>query len=121
MLGIGDAFARPLRTILTLVTVLLGVATAVVAIGLPRRFVLINNGETGAGKYQVVVSHSAAYPDSDVMRILNAQPETANVVALDGENVAVPGIGPVNTKVFRADSSQLGYMVASAAPFLVFD
>ena len=109
--------SRPLRAILTLVTVLLGVATAVVAIGLPHSFVLINNSETGAGKYRVVVSRSAAYPDSDVMRILNAQPETASMVALDGENVAVPGIGPVNTKVFRGDSSQLGYMVIAGRWF----
>ena len=41
VLGIGDAFSRPLRAALTLVTVLLAVATAVVAIGLPRSFELI--------------------------------------------------------------------------------
>jgi len=112
VLGIGDAFARPLRAILTLVTVLLGVATVVVAIGLPRSFLLINNSETGAGNYQVVVIRSSAYPDSEVMQILNAQPETARVVASGGKNVTVPGVGdPVNTRLFRGDSSQLGYMV----------
>src|SRR5207245_3651280 len=47
VLGIGDAFARPLRAALTLITVLLGVATVVVAIGLPRSFLLINNSEPG--------------------------------------------------------------------------
>jgi putative ABC transport system permease protein len=118
VLGIGDAFARPLRAILTLVTVLLGVATVVVAIGLPRSFELINNSETGAGKYQVVVSRSDAYSDPDVMRILNARPETARVVAIDGENIVVPGISdPVNSRVFRGDSSQLGYMVIAGRWF----
>jgi putative ABC transport system permease protein len=112
VLGLGDAFARPLRAVLTLVTVLLGVSTVVVAVGLPRSFELINNSETGAGNYQVVVSRSHAFPDSEVMRILNAQPQTARVVAIDGENIAVPGIGdPVNTRVFRGPSSQLGYML----------
>jgi putative ABC transport system permease protein len=112
VLGNGDAFARPLRAILTLVTVVLGVATVVVAIGLPRSFERINNSETGAGHVQVVVSRSNAYPDSQVMQILNSQPETARVVAVDGENVTVPGISdPVNSRLFRGDASELGYLV----------
>jgi putative ABC transport system permease protein len=122
VLGIGDAFARPLRAILTLVTVLLAVATAVVAIGLPRSFQLINNSESGAGNYQVVVNRSNAYPDGEVMRILNAQPETARVVAVDGENITVPGIAdPVNTRLFRGDSSRLGYMIISGRWFAAPD
>ncbi len=118
ILGIGDAFARPLRAALTLVTVLLGVATVVVAVGLPRSFELINNSETGLGHYQVVVHRSNAYPDAEVMRILNAQPETARVVAVDGENVVVPGISdPVNSVLLRGDSSRLGYLVIAGRWF----
>src|SRR6266851_1888680 len=118
VLGIGDAFARPLRAILTLVTVLLGVATVVVAVGLPRSFELINNSETGAGNYQVVVTRTNAFPDAEVMRILNSQPETARVIALDGENIAVPGIAdPVNTRVFRGDSSKLAYKIIAGRWF----
>src|SRR6266852_2785805 len=118
VLGIGDAFARPLRAILTLVTVLLGVATVVVAVGLPRSFELINNSETGAGNYQVVVTRSSAYSDADVMRVLNSQPETARVVAVGGQNVVVPGVGdPVNTQLFRGESSRIGYMVIAGRWF----
>ena len=62
VLGVGDAFSRPLRAVLTLVTVLIGVATVVVAIGLPRSFELINNSETGAGNYQVDCACSQAPP-----------------------------------------------------------
>jgi putative ABC transport system permease protein len=118
ILGIGDAFARPLRAALTLVTVLIGVATVVVAVGLPRSFLLINNSETGAGSYQVVVSRSGSYPDSDVMRILDSQPGTARVVAIAGQNIVVPGItDPVNTRLFRGDSSRMGYMVVAGRWF----
>src|SRR5207245_2300750 len=118
VLGIGDAFARPLRAILTLVTVLLGVATVVVAVGLPRSFELINNSETGAGSSQVVVTRTSAYPDSEVMRVLNSQPETARVVAVGGQNVLVPGVGdPVNTQLFRGESSRIGYMVIAGRWF----
>jgi putative ABC transport system permease protein len=118
ILGVGDAFARPLRGILTLVTVVLGVATVVVAIGLPRSFALINNSETGAGKYQVVVSRSAAYSDSETMNLINAQPETSRVVALDGQNITVPGISdPVSSRMFRGDSSRLGFLVIAGRWF----
>jgi putative ABC transport system permease protein len=119
ILGIGDAFARPLRAGLTLVTVLIGVATVVVAIGLPRSFLLINNSGTGAGSYQVVVSRTGAYPDSEVMRILNAQRGTARVVAAGGQNIVVQGItDPVNTRLFRGDSSHLGYLVVAGRWFI---
>ncbi|HEV2413820.1 MAG TPA: FtsX-like permease family protein, partial [Candidatus Dormibacteraeota bacterium] len=118
VVGFGDAFARPLRAGLTLVTILLGVATVVVAVGLPRSFEQINNSETGAGNYQVVVNRTNAFPDAEVMRILNAQPETARVVAIDGENIAVPGIAdPVNSRVFRGDSSHLSYDVIAGRWF----
>ena len=122
ILGIGDAFARPLRAVLTLGTVLLGVATVVVAVGLPRSFELINNSESGAGHYQVVVNRTSAYPDAELMRVLNAQPETASVVALDGENFTVPGLtDPVSSRLFRGDSSRLGYMVISGRWFTAPD
>ncbi len=112
VLGVGEAFARPLRAALTVVTVLLGVATVVVAIGLPRSFLLINNSETGAGSYQIVINRTSAIADADVMRILNAQPETSRVVAVGGKNVTIAGVAdPVGTQLFRGDSSRLGYMV----------
>jgi putative ABC transport system permease protein len=118
ILGVGDAFSRPLRAVLTLATVLIGVATVVVAIGLPRSFELINNSETGAGNYQVVVNRTSAYPDSEVMRVLSAQPETARVVANGFQNVDVPGVGdPVNTLLFRGDSARLGLMVIAGRWF----
>jgi putative ABC transport system permease protein len=118
VLGVGDAFARPLRSALTLLAILLGVATVTVAVGVPRSFQKINDSETSAGNMQVVVTRSNAFPDSDVMRILNAQPDTARVVALTGRNVEVPGIGdPVNTRVFRGDSSHLGYLLVAGRWF----
>ena len=118
VLGVGDAFARPLRSGLTLIAILLGVATVSVAIGLPRSFQKINDSETSAGNMQVIVTRSSGFPDSEVTRILNAQPETARVVALTLQNFDVPGVGdPVNTRVFRGDASHLGYMLVSGRWF----
>jgi putative ABC transport system permease protein len=118
VLGVGDAFARPARAVLTLLAILIGVVTVIVAVGLPRSFVAINNSETHAGNVDVVVGRSPALPDADVMRLLNAQPETLRVVAEAGDNLAVPGIAdPVNTRIFRGDSSRLGYMVIAGRWF----
>ena len=51
-LGSCEAFARPLRGALTMLAVLLGVTHRDRAAGVPRSFDLINNSETGAGRYQ---------------------------------------------------------------------
>jgi putative ABC transport system permease protein len=118
ILGFGDAFARPARAILTLLAILLGVATVTVALGLPRSFTAINNSGTGAGNVDVVVQKSAALSDADAVRIIEAQPETARVVAEGGDNFTVPGIGdPVNARVFRGDSSHLGYLLVAGRWF----
>ena len=119
-LGSGEAVARPLRGALTALAVLLGVTTVIVAVGVPRSFDLINNSETGAGRYQVVVSRSPAYSDPELMRVLNAQPETRRVVGGAGQNIVVPGIGdPVNTRIIRGAASQLGFMLVSGRWFTV--
>ena len=114
VLGIGEAAARPLRAILTLLAIFLGVATVVVALGVPRSFAAINNSETFAGNVDVVITKSPAMADADVMQLINSQPETARVVVESGANVTVPGIAdPVNSRVFRGDASRLGFLLIS--------
>lgn len=118
VLGIGDAFSRPVRAILTLLAIFLGVATVVVALGVPRSFVAINNSETQAGKVDVQIIKSPALADADALALINSQPETSRVVAEAGENVTVPGItDPVNSRFFRGDASQLGYLLISGRWF----
>jgi putative ABC transport system permease protein len=118
VLGIGEAAARPLRAILTLLAIFLGVATVVVALGVPRSFAAINNSETFAGHVDVVITKSPAMADADVMQLINSQPETARVVVESGANVTVPGIAdPVNSRVFRGDASRLGFLLVSGRWF----
>lgn len=117
-LGIGEAAARPLRAILTLLAIFLGVATVVVALGVPRSFAAINNSETFAGNVDVVITKSPALADGDVMQLINSQPETAHVVVESGANVTVPGIAdPVNSRVFRGDAARLGFLLISGRWF----
>jgi putative ABC transport system permease protein len=113
-LGLGDAVARPLRSILTLVAVVVGIATVVVALGLTRSFSGIYSYEGHAGKVDVLVTKSPALSDADATQLISAQPETSRVVAQTIANITVPGIAdPVFAPIFRGDSADLGYLLVA--------
>jgi putative ABC transport system permease protein len=112
VLGLGEAAARPVRAILTLVAIFLGVATVVVALGETRSFTAIYSYEAHAGKVDVVVTKSPALADAEAMQLIVSQPETTRVVAETTANITVPGIAdPVYSLLFRGDSSALGYQL----------
>jgi putative ABC transport system permease protein len=114
VIGLGEAAARPVRAILTLVAIFVGVATVVVALGETRSFAGIFSYEGHAGQVDVVVNKSPALPDSDAMQLITSQPETTRVVAQAFANITVPGIGdPVQSTVFRGDSQALGYLLTA--------
>ena len=118
VLGLGEAAARPVRAILTLLAIVLGVATVVVALGEARTFNEIYRDEGHLGKVDVVVAKSPALADTDATQLINSQPETARVVAQMTATVTVPGIAePVNTLAFRGDSAALGYLTFSGRWF----
>jgi putative ABC transport system permease protein len=112
VLGLGEATARPVRAILTVLAVVLGVATVVVALGEMRTFNQIYSYEGHIGKVDVVVAKSPALTDGDATQLINAQPETTRVVSEASTNITVPGIAdPVSTLIFGGDSASLGYLV----------
>ncbi len=107
-LGAGEAFARPLRAIFTVLAVFIALATVVVAVGAPRSFARIYDIE-GSARSDVIVERSPAFADADAMRIISSDPQTAAVVGVFTQTVAVPGIGdPVPTQMFRGDPGRLG-------------
>jgi putative ABC transport system permease protein len=117
-LGLGDAAARPVRAILTVVAIFVGVATLIVAVGETRGFASIYSYEGHIGKVDVAVSKSPALADADAMRLISSQPETARVVARATANITVPGItDPVYSQIFRGESSQLGYLLTAGRWF----
>ena len=118
VLGLGESVARPLRAILTLVAILVGVATVVVAVGETRSFAGIFYYEAHAGKVDVVVTKSLALTDADATQLITSQPETTRVVAQTTATVTVPGIGdPVQSTVFRGNSQALGYLLTAGRWF----
>jgi len=113
VLGLGEAAARPGRAILTLLAIVLGVATVVVALGEARSFNKIYAYEGHIGKVDVVVTKSPALADAQATQLINSQPETTRVVAETPTNISVAGIAdPVNTLAFRGDSAALGYLLS---------
>jgi putative ABC transport system permease protein len=113
VLGLGEAAARPVRAILTLLAIVLGVATVVVALGEARSFNKIYTYEGHIGKVDVVVAKSPALADTDATQLINSQPETTRLVAQTAATVTVLGIAePVNTLAFRGDSASLGYLLS---------
>lgn len=114
VLGAGEAVARPLRAILTLIAVFVGVATVVVALGETRGVDGIYAYEAHKGTVDVVVTKSSALSDADATQLIKSQPETARVVAQTTANISVAGIAdPAYSIVFRGDSSTLGYLLTA--------
>ena len=112
VLGAGDALARPLRAILTMLAIFVGVVTVTVAIGVPRALTEIVNHEESIGYADVLVNRSPALADSEAMRIFSADPHTKRVVGRVPQPVAVPGLGDqAIAYTFRGDSSRLGFLL----------
>jgi putative ABC transport system permease protein len=108
-LGAGDAFARPLRSGLTVLAVLVGVTTLVVSFGLRDALAQVVpvisrvNGD-------VSLSRERTVSDRRVMAILNDQPQTHRVLAARNGPVVVPGLAdPVDSVAFRGDARSLGW------------
>jgi putative ABC transport system permease protein len=114
VLGVGDAFARPARAILTGVTIFIAVATVTLALGVPRSFNTIISASASGLNADVVVRRSAALTDGDAVGIIDSAGRPARVVGELDQPVAVPGIGdPVTARMFRGDPSQLGFLIYS--------
>jgi putative ABC transport system permease protein len=113
-LGLGDAVARPVRALLTVIAIFVGVATMVVALGETRSFAAIYGYEGHVGHVDVTVMKSPALADAGATQLFSSQPETERVVAQTTANITVPGISdPVSSDIFRGDSSSLGYLLTA--------
>jgi putative ABC transport system permease protein len=111
-LGVGDAFARPVRGLLTTVAVIIGVATLVFALGLSATFQKIEHNPGLTGASDVTINRYGVYPDSQLTATLAAQPETARAIAYDFLWLSAPHLSsPVNTLALRGDSAALDYPI----------
>lgn len=113
-LGLGDAVARPVRSLLTLLAILVAVATFIVALGETRSFAGIYDYEGHTATVDALVGRSPALSDATATQLIDSQPETARDVAEASINLSVPRIAdPVTTFALRGDSGALGYQVTA--------
>jgi putative ABC transport system permease protein len=111
-LGAGDAFARPVRALLTLTALGIGVATVTFAIGFQDTFstFLVREPATYTNSQDVGVQRYPGISDGDVMSTLAAQPETQAVVAMRAMSVRLPDVAePAPAQAMRGDAAALGY------------
>jgi len=112
-LGASDAYARPLRGVLTTTAVVVGVATLTFAFGFGgalERFV--DDPGLTAGRGDVAILRLGDYPDTALVRTLDGQPETQTIVASRYDMLAVRGLSdPVQVASYRGDSRELGFRV----------
>jgi putative ABC transport system permease protein len=108
-LGVGDAFARPLRGGLTVLAVLIGVTTIVVAFALREALAQILP-VTSRVNGDVSIARERTVSDSHVMAVLTEQAQTRRVLAARNGQVVIPGLGdPVDGVVFRGDARSFGW------------
>ena len=110
-LGAGDAFARPVRGILTTIAVMIGVTTLVFAFGLHATFQSITNVRAFGRAADITVARFGSYPDASLMSTLQSEPNTQQVIAYDFTHLSLPGgsSDPVTTLALRGDSAALAY------------
>lgn len=117
-LGFGEAFARPVRAGLTVLAVLVGVATVVFALGARQSLDKIQAANTQQGTAQVLVQREQGYPDTSVTATLAADPDTSRLVGVAFNAVTIAGYStPVSTLGFRGDATKLGYLIIAGRWF----
>jgi putative ABC transport system permease protein len=108
-LGARDAFVRPLRGILTVVSVMVGVATIVFAFGI-RGAVTWYPPVAAQLDGDVSVARESTVSDGQVMAILGGQAQTRQVLAVGHAPVVIAGLAdPVDGLAFRGDPLRFGW------------
>lgn len=120
-LGAGESFSRPVRSAMTVMAIVIGVATVSFSLGLTRSLSDVQAGITRDQQVQVTVSRRgnlgakqagvASGPTDQQLSILIAGASgTARFVAERQDDVTLAGVGhPVPITAYRGDASWLGY------------
>lgn len=116
----GDAFIRPLRGGLTVLALVIGVATLTFAYGLHATLQTLSTdpalhgNDFVVGAYQVEVDPLDGLGDRAALHAIRVQPETRYVVSFADAFVPVSGLSDLVQAIFtRGDATRLGYHAIS--------
>ena len=123
-LGAGDSLARPVRSAMTLIAVVLGVATITFAVGLSSSLADVKAALVRDASVQVVATRDGggdlgqAMSDQQLSSLIAAQPGTAHYVAEALTEAHVTGVSaPIPVFGYRGDASWTGYVLISGRWF----
>jgi putative ABC transport system permease protein len=124
-LGATDALARPLRSGMTLVAVVIGVATITFVTGLTSSLDLVKHALTRDGQVQVTVARDTGpggggqtMSDAQVVSLIQQQQGTNRFVAVGQVDTHVSGISqPIPVYGYRGASNWIGYVLISGRWF----
>ena len=119
-LGLGESFARPIRSAMTVAAILIGVASVTFAVGLHQSLTMVAAALTRDQQVQVQVYREAVgkspqateLSEEQATALIASQPGTARFVGIGHADLSVPGAGtPVAVFAYRGDASWLGYQL----------
>jgi putative ABC transport system permease protein len=118
-LGLGESLTRPVRSAMTVVAIVIGVATVTFAAGLHLSLGLVASALTHDQQVQVQVYRAGESKngndgptDEETTALIASQPGTARYVAIGHANASVAGAGEsVPVTAYRGDSSWLGFVM----------
>lgn len=124
-LGLGEALARPVRSSMTVLAIVLGVATVTFAAGLHLSLQLVADSLTHSRQVQVEVFRNSVgkgdmtgVGDDQVTQMIANQSGTARYVAVGHADANVAGAGEtVPVWAYRGDASWLGFAVINGRWF----
>jgi len=110
-IGAGDAFARPVRALLTVSALAIGIATATFAITFEANGLLLTSDPSSYGRAQdLVINRYPGISDATLSRQLAGQPETQAVVSQRVLQMHVQSEkDPIVLYAVRGDLGGLGY------------
>ncbi|GGN23122.1 hypothetical protein GCM10010109_37960 [Actinoplanes campanulatus] len=115
--GLASPFARPARTAVTMVAILLGVTTVVFAAGLSKSLIALAAAGNRVEQVPILVAVTGRPPlgDGDAVRaVIEDQPGTAAVTTARETEARVPGSGlPLSIRAYQGDASWTGYPLLS--------
>ncbi len=118
-LGLGDSLAKPIRSVMTVIAIGIGVATVTFAVGLHDTLNLVSSALTHAEQVQLEVfrqgigkGDQSGLTDEQVTAMIAGNPGTARYTAMGNADLSVPRAGEaVPVFAYRGDSSWLGYVL----------
>ena len=119
-LGLGESLARPVRSAMTVVAIVIGVATITFAAGLHLSLGMVASALTHDQQIQVQVyrmgdsknGDTSGPTDEETTAVIAGRPGTARYVGVGHANASVAGAGEsVPVWAYRGDSSWLGFVL----------